>query len=65
MNNVLSYIHLRQDLSFVERAFNAADALILSALAYADWSDVSEEEETPLPLTCMKYLSQKCERNSA
>lgn len=58
MDNILSYIHLRQDIFFAERAFNAADALILSALAYADWSDVSQEEETPLPLACLKYLSQ-------
>ena len=33
MENILSYIYLRQDISFSERAFNAADALILSALA--------------------------------
>ena len=58
VENILSYIYLRQDISFSERAFNAADALILSALAYVDWSDISQEEETALPLICLKYLSQ-------
>ena len=58
VENILSYIYLRQDISFSERAFNAADALILSALAYVDWSDIYQEEETALPLICLKYLSQ-------
>lgn len=58
MENILSYIRLRQDIAFSERTFNAADALILSALAYADLTRVFQAGEDTLPLICLKYLSQ-------
>lgn len=59
MENILNYICLRKDISFSERAFNPVDALILSTLAYADWSTVFQEGEVTLSLACLKYLSQK------
>ncbi|MGG7212697.1 Mbeg1-like protein [Clostridium nigeriense] len=40
MNNILSYIKWRGDLSFKEREFNEVDNLIFSILAYIDFSGI-------------------------
>ena len=46
MNTILDYLEWRGDLSFNERPFNEIDNLIFSELAYFQFSDVMEPEET-------------------
>ena len=61
MANILDYIDWRGDLSFRERPFNDVDNLILSALAYTDFSGIAgapgEEKSITLTEAAEKYFA--------
>ncbi|NBK97427.1 MAG: DUF2974 domain-containing protein [Erysipelotrichia bacterium] len=55
MENMLSYLHWRNDITFQERAFNEVDALILSQLAYVEWEGIVGSDPITLEKACQKF----------
>lgn len=55
MENILSYIYWRKDLSFKERAFNEVDALILAELAYVEWENIVNKVPITIDKACQQY----------
>lgn len=56
MENILSYVSWRGDLTFSEREFNEVDALIFSVIGYMEWDGIVGEEEVLLGEACKMYL---------
>ncbi len=51
MGNIISYLHWRGDLTWLEAPFNEVDNLILSCLSYFDFEGiVPGAEENPVSL---------------
>lgn len=54
MENILQYLKWRGDLSFEERRWNEADALICALLGYVEWDGIVLNEPISLPSACQQ-----------
>lgn len=61
MSNILSYLKWRGDLTLLERPFNELDNLVLSLLAYFNFSDIiaSDDQEIRLYEAYQQYFFQE------
>jgi hypothetical protein len=60
MNNILSYVKWRGDLSYQQSPFNDVDNLVLSMLAYVDFSDVADADKNGVSLLeAYRQITQK------
>ena len=50
MSDIIDYLKWRSDVPFSVAPFNDVDNLILSELAYSDFSDLVSPDITPVPL---------------
>lgn len=57
MENILSYIKWRKDISFLEKGFNEVDSLICALLGYVVWEGAVSTEEIYLNEACRKVMS--------
>lgn len=57
MEDIVTYLLYRHDITMKEKEFNEVDALVLSLLAYITWEEIGINKETVVPLTlaCQKY----------
>ncbi len=58
MENILTYLKWRGDLSFSEKAFNEADSLIFALLSYIEWEDIVGETAVSLQEACRNYCTR-------
>ena len=58
MENILTYLKWRGDLSFSEKTFNETDSLIFALISYIEWEDIVGETAVSLQEACRNY----CER---
>lgn len=56
MENILSYIYWRKDLSFEDRSFNTVDALILAELSYVEWGGIVRDVPITINEACKLYI---------
>ena len=62
MPNMTDYVRWRGDLSFAERPFNDVDNLVLSTLAYFDFTDIIPgpgDGSISLAKACQMALSER------
>lgn len=59
MDNLLSYIKWRGDLSFKERSFNEVDSLVCALLSYVEWDDIiNGDTSMKLKDACQAYCNK-------
>ena len=56
MESILNYVRMRKDISFQSNPFNVVDALILSDLAYIDWTNIVADQKVDLQEACKEYF---------
>lgn len=57
MADIFDYLQWRADVPFSVASFNDADNLILSELAYADFSGIVSRDPVPLPTVCEDFFA--------
>lgn len=62
MSNMMDYLEWRGDLSFTVAPFNAVDNLILSELAYMDYSGIVTGRGLPLAEAAEQYFADRREK---
>lgn len=57
MENIVTYLLYRHDITFKEREFNEIDALVLSLLSYITWEEINIHEKSRVSLVqaCQQY----------
>ncbi len=57
MDNILTYLKWRGDLSFEEKPFNEVDSLIFALISYIEWDNEIKKEGVLLKEACLTYFN--------
>lgn len=57
MENIVTYLLYRHDITFKQKEFNEVDALVLSLLSYITWQEIGIKQDARISLVgaCQKY----------